>query len=350
MQEIEFFNREREIKAITNILKSTPNLITFIYGPINSGKTELINYIVKRLPKDYRAFYVNLRGVYVSEAEDFLKVLFDVRGRSVKDCIRLALDVLPSEVITPKGRIPIPKQTLKQMFERNELENVFVYLENFLNEVAKKKKLVFILDELQVIGDVKIDGLLIYKLFNFFVRLTKELHLCHVFVVTSDSLFIERVYVEAMLQGRCEYLLVDDFDYETTVKFLKKHGFSEDEIRFVWNHFGGKPVYLLRAVRAKESGENLTDVVNTFFKMRLSQIKDIVYELEEEDKELFDRVIKLFSRFRDVEEFEYERLSREIMFCVEKNILFVEPVERIVKPQSRLDLLAIRRISELFKR
>jgi AAA+ ATPase superfamily predicted ATPase len=163
-------------------------------------------------------------------------------------------------------------------------------------------------------------------------------------------LFIERVYVEAMLQGRCEYLLVDDFDYETTVKFLKKHGFSDDEIRFVWNNFGGKPVYLLRAIRAKESEENLKDVVNTFFKMRLSQIKDIVYELEEEGKELFDRVIELFKRFRDVEEFEYERLSREIMFCVEKNILFVEPVERIVKPQSRLDLLAIRRISELFKR
>jgi AAA+ ATPase superfamily predicted ATPase len=31
----------------------------------------------------------------------------------------------------------------------------------------------------------------IYELFNLFVRLTKELHSCHVFAITSDSLFTE---------------------------------------------------------------------------------------------------------------------------------------------------------------
>jgi AAA+ ATPase superfamily predicted ATPase len=43
MRGIEFYNREKEIKAIRNILNTEPTLITFIYGPINSGKTELIN-------------------------------------------------------------------------------------------------------------------------------------------------------------------------------------------------------------------------------------------------------------------------------------------------------------------
>ncbi len=75
---------------------------------------------------------------------------------------------------------------------------------------------------LQVIDDLKIDDYLVYELFNRFVRLTKELHTCHVFAVTSDSLFIEKIYREAMLYGKCRYLLIDDFDYETTAKFLKK--------------------------------------------------------------------------------------------------------------------------------
>jgi len=158
-------------------------------------------------------------------------------------------------------------------------------------------------------------------------------------------LFIEKVYNEAMLQGRCRYFLVDDFDYETTVSFLKMHGFKDDEIRLVWNYLGGKPIYLVEAVRAKKVDE-LSDFVNSLFKLQVSQIKDAIYELEEEDKELFRRVIELFKRFKDVEEFEYERLSKEIRFCVRKNVLFVEPVERIVKPQSRLDLMAIRRIVE----
>lgn len=49
---------------------------------------------------------------------------------------------------------------------------------------------------------------------DFFVRLTKELHLAHVFVMTSDSISIERVYSEAMLDGRSDYVLIDDFEEE----------------------------------------------------------------------------------------------------------------------------------------
>ncbi len=76
---------------------------------------------------------------------------------------------------------------------------------------------------------MKIDGYLIYKLFNFFVRLTKELHRAHVVVMTSDSLFLEQVYSEAMLKGRCDYLLVDDFDYERTMGFSDGYGFDDQE-------------------------------------------------------------------------------------------------------------------------
>jgi AAA+ ATPase superfamily predicted ATPase len=172
----------------------------------------------------------------------------------------------------------------------------------------------------------------------------KELHLCHVFAISSDSLFIERVYSEAMLHGRCEYVLVDDFDYETTVEFLRKYGFAEDEINLVWGYFGGKPVYLIRAVRAEKTGENIHEVVDTFFNMRLSQIKDAIYELEETNNKLFERVVELFRKFKDKEVIRYKRLGREIKFCVEKNIMFVEPIRRTIKPQSRLDLLAMREI------
>jgi AAA+ ATPase superfamily predicted ATPase len=350
MFEIEFHNRDREIREIMNILSTRPDLITFIYGPINSGKTELVNHLIKRLPKDYRVFYINLRGVYVSKAEDFLKVLFDVRGRSVKDCIKFAIDLLPSEVVTPKGRIPIPKQVLKQIFKEKELENVFTYLENFFTEVAKKKNPILILDELQKIGDVKIDSYLIYELFNFFVRLTKELHLCHVFVVTSDSLFIEKVYTTAMLHGRCRYLLVDDFDYNTTAEFLKKYEFSKEEIKLVWDYFGGKPVYLVEAVKVKVGGGNLKDFAETNLFIRIRQMKDVLYELEEKNRELFNKVLKLFKIFKDRDLFVYEKLGNEIRFCIDNNILFADPVKSVIKPQSKLDLLAIRKIVEDLKK
>ena len=52
-----------------------------------------------------------------------------------------------------------------------------------------------------MIGDLRIDELLIYMLFNFFVGLTKKRNLAHVFAITSDSVFIKKVYGEAMLHG-----------------------------------------------------------------------------------------------------------------------------------------------------
>ncbi|MCD6457021.1 MAG: hypothetical protein J7K81_09585 [Methanophagales archaeon] len=61
MRKIEFHDRNRELKEIRNILEREPSLITFIYGPINSGKTELISNVVKQLPaEDYAIFRINL--------------------------------------------------------------------------------------------------------------------------------------------------------------------------------------------------------------------------------------------------------------------------------------------------
>ena len=55
MRKTGFHDREGEIKEIMNILNTEPTLITFIYGPINSGKTELINHLVKQLPENFCA-------------------------------------------------------------------------------------------------------------------------------------------------------------------------------------------------------------------------------------------------------------------------------------------------------
>jgi len=114
----------------------------------------------------------------------------------------------------------------------------------------------------------------IYELFNLFVRLTKELHCCHVFAITSDSLFIEKIYSEAMLHGRCRYLLVDDFDYDTTAEFLRKYGFSKEEIKLAWSYLGGKPIYLVEAVKNKN---RLKDFCEEMLRFRIRQIKDLLY-------------------------------------------------------------------------
>jgi len=338
-----FHDRENEISKILGILSTRPDLIVFVYGPINSGKTELFQYLIERLPADFIVFYINLRGRFISGYEDFIDVLFEIDEKRFESLAEYVSSIAKDlKILTG---LPIPTNLFEKITEKKRGKDVFKYIESLMTELSKKKKPILIIDELQVVGDLKIDDLLIYKLFNLFVRLTKELHVCHVFAITSDSLFIEKICNEAMLHGRAEYVLVDDFDRPTAESFLRKNGFDEDEIELIWHYFGGKPIYLVRAVQAKKIGEDLRELVDRFYQMRLSQIKDAIYELEERDKDLFDRVLDLFGIFKDREILSYEKLSKEILFCVKNNILFVDPVRRIAKPQSHLDLLAMKEIA-----
>ena len=70
MKRIAFHDREREMGEIMKILDSEPSLITFVYGPINSGKTTVISHLIKELPEEYAPFYVNLRGRFIADYED----------------------------------------------------------------------------------------------------------------------------------------------------------------------------------------------------------------------------------------------------------------------------------------
>ncbi len=353
MMEVTFHNRELEIKEVMDILRMKPRLITFIYGPINSGKTELISHLIEELPDEYLPFYVNLRGRFITGYEDFLNVLFEIdEGGVIDNVSEYAMSILQDLKIV--SGIPIPVNLFEQIFERKDKsKDVFRYIERFFTEVSKKRVPVLIIDELQVIGDMKIDGLLIYKLFNFFVRLTKELHLAHVLVVTSDSLFIEQVYSEAMLSGRCRYLLVDDFDYETTMDFLDRYNFSDAEKKAAWDHCGGKPICLVELVNSEDRKKKVNEMFNMTsgrIETALKVVNELGAEIAVGDKICdvrYESLIGILREFVERDEInmgEIDEISKR--YFVKENILFVDPLYKIIKPQSRLNLLAIRDMME----
>ena len=324
-----FFDRERELEKLLKLVSAEPNLITFVYGPINSGKTALMMEFIERLPENYVAFYINLRGRFINSYEDFMKVLFSVREGSLKN---LLAELLKSG-LAYKG-IPIPETIFKRLME-DEKEDPFLFLEEYFEKLnAEGRKPILILDELQVIGDLKLDGPLIYRLFNFFVRLTKETHLSHVFVVTSDSLFIEKVYSEAMLQGRADYFLVDDFSRETALAFLRAQGFGQEEAELVWDYFGGKPVYLVEAIK---HGDELKEWCERNLRLRVQSINTLVYGKKS--------LISLLKEFRNKDEIPFDgRVSKALVELVKANVLFVDPLNGVVRPQGRLELLAVRKV------
>jgi AAA+ ATPase superfamily predicted ATPase len=216
-----------------------------------------------------------------------------------------------------------------KLFKEKEVEDAFVYIETVLRAFYKDDyPPVLVIDELQVIGDLEVDDLLIYKLFNFFVRLTKELHLAHVFVATSDSLFMGDVYSEAMLEGRCRYLLVDDFD----------------ETAIAWEYCGGKPGYLVELANTKLGGGDITKKADMMLEEEISRL---IFMLAR-NKETKSDIIDLLTIFASVEDVKYsDSMDIDLLnFLVKQNILFLDLINRTIKPQSRLNLLAIREVME----
>ncbi len=112
--------------------------------------------------------------------------------------------------------------------------DAFEIMENQLSkskDVEKGLKPVIVFDELQKLKEVYMNGgeqrPLVKELFNFFVRLTKVLHLSHVIVMSSDTFFIEKVYSDSTLKNTSEFYLVDFFDDETAIKILTDEGLDE---------------------------------------------------------------------------------------------------------------------------
>jgi AAA+ ATPase superfamily predicted ATPase len=347
MRTIEFHNREKEMKEIRAILNSRPTLITFVYGPINSGKTDLITHTIEELPDEYVVFYINLRTKFLSSYDEFIESLFEMEMET-EGALKKRKETLAELVssVTKVAGIPITREFLDYVFKDKKPKNAFSYIIKLFEEVKNSgKQPVLILDELQKIGDVKVNGPLIYELFNFFIDLTKEKHLAHVFAMTSDSLFIEQIYSEAMLEGRCRYLLVDDFDYETTAAFLEKYGFTDEERAIAWEYCGGKPVCLVELVNAKINGKDVESEAKKFLKIRTSQILSIFDEISLGKVEYSEKdIIEEFKNFEQEEILQYGRINKEKIFLVGRNVFFIDPTQRTIKPQSRLNLLAIREV------
>jgi AAA+ ATPase superfamily predicted ATPase len=212
------------------------------------------------------------------------------------------------------------------------------------------KKPILIIDELQKIGDMKINGFLIYELFNYFVSLTKHKHLCHVFCLSSDSLFIERVYNEAMLEGRCKYLLVDDFDKETSLNFMdflaEENGIklTNEDKELIYSYVGGKPMDIKYVVEESKF-KDLKEILDYMLKDEQQKLKYFLEDVNEEDKKLYKNITNALKIFKDNYEVEDITIPKKIReFLVKKNILFLNPQNGTLKPQSFLVWNAIKRL------
>ena len=346
-----FYNREKEIKQMKAVLSGEPNLVYFVYGPINSGKTALLMKVFEELPENYRVFYINFRWRYVEDVKDLIQVLFRVKGE--KEKLPAFLEKIlkgGAKLLEKLGGIPIPEEVFDLLFRRTEkMEDVFAFLKDYFSLVVDKGYTpIFVLDEMQTIKEIiNASGKpIIHELFNFLVGLTKEIHLCHSLCSTSDCLFIEEIYSSARLEGRAEYVLVDDLNKEEAFEVYEKFGFEDKEL--VWDYIGGKLGDMVKLFERKKRGEKEEEALMEMLKNEAGRLRWIKWKKLGKTKDGGGKkwqLLKIFKKKEELDRIEVEENNfDDLLFWVEENILFYNPVGNTVKPQSRLIQKAIKEL------
>jgi len=239
-----FINRKSELDFLSDWVAERPNNILFIYGPKSSGKTKLLyRFVNKHLSNSsFNIKHFNLRKILITQYQDFIRAFFEIdhskEKTDVKEKREYDLKVFKLSVETLKG---LDSKTI----------DPFVVMEAELKKLNDRGiRPIIIIDELQAVEGIYMGEQreLLKELFNFFVAMTKEAHLCHVIIASSDGYFIERVYNDSKLKKTSKFLEVDYLSKADvyfwlnnlkTESAIKQYTLSPGQIDKAWETFGG---------------------------------------------------------------------------------------------------------------
>ena len=173
------------------------------------------------------------------------------------------------------------------------------------------------------------------------------------------------MYSATELEGRAKYILVDDFEKKEALEFLSflekellkgKIVLNSKEKEKIYELVGGKPVYLVSIVNDLKT-KPLKKVLSYFLqdekakiKMELEKFNYIKVKVKYEDQEVEikkEDVIEIFRKFKNQDVLKKDEVKAPAYYyLVKKNILFLDPINEILKPQSRLTWHAINKALE----
>ena len=299
-----FVNRRDELDYLQSWISAKPENILFLYGPKSSGKTTLIyRFIEQNLSNGmYDIKHFNLRELLLVNYESFLRAFFELKSsEQVKETRQYDLKVFKLSVETLKG------------LESKELDP-FIVMKRELEKCNKKgKRPMIIIDELQALDEIYFNGgrELLNEMFNFFVAMTKESHLCHVIIASSDGYFIDRVYQDSKLKKTSELMEVkylqesDVMDWLSDLKTYSKitdYVLNNRQRQAIWDFFGGScweiSNFLGNLLNIAHKGQVLDDEFDEMLQNKLVFFRSMFVEyatIEPEKEQLLLKIAALIS-------------------------------------------------------
>jgi hypothetical protein len=237
-----FVNRDKELNYLKNWISQEPNYLLFCYGPKNCGKTSLLmNFVENQLNnKSYVIKHIDLKQNPIASYSDFIQVFFTPDNLDASEKVK-------KKRLYNIFRLPIE---IIEGMEDKSLDPFVVMKKELQKKVKKGKQPVIIIDEVQAIEPPYRNGLKEFfkELFNFFVAMTKESHLCHVVIAGSDGYFLNSIYDDSRLSKSCGYFEMTHLSKNNVYAWLRdleqeskinSFTLTDDQIETIWQHLGG---------------------------------------------------------------------------------------------------------------
>jgi AAA+ ATPase superfamily predicted ATPase len=267
---------------------------------------------------------------------DFLDMFFDVDDKDEKKGkLSAGINV---------GFFKIDSEIEKKM-KRGKIDPFKLMEREFIQLNEKKIKPILIIDELQALDKTYMnngrDQRLIIELFNFFVAMTKESHLAHVMIASSDGYFIERVYIDSKLKKASKFYKVDYLPKKDVMEWLlnlekyskiKDYTLTEEDAEKFWEVVGGS-MWEIQDILSELFHTPLDEIIQLYKRKMRSLIVDYVVKPEQKEIE------KLLRQFVDSNELSKEEINSEeeklLRDMVRQNILYYDPTEAMYYPQGK---------------
>jgi len=339
----DFINREKEIDFFLNYFQTNPKRVLWVYGPKSTGKTTLIEYVLENNldSKKYNIKYLNFRRTLISTLDNFIESFIEEKDEEDDKQTEL------NRKYNLFGLFKLEAKTIKKIKENRK--NLFNYL---LEEFSKeKRKNIFIIDEIQTLQDIYLNGdkQLLSEFLNFCVALTKETHLSHVVILTSNTIFLNEVYNNAKMKVTSDFKLIEHLPYPEIKTWLMAEslGFGPKEVELIYDYLGGSVAHIKKLIDFRSEYNSLNEQLEEMAEIAKSEIEFSFKELRKKDKENLIDPFKDIAK--DILKNGYSKRSTKehdetVEFFCEKEILFYDPVKNITTANSRIYIKALEKI------
>ncbi|UCH95040.1 MAG: AAA family ATPase [Candidatus Aminicenantes bacterium] len=339
-KDVAFINRENELEFLEEYINQRPESILFLHGPKSSGKTTLLyrflNEIEKKQKLDVK--FLNLREKLIANYKDFIRIFFGIDYSKTKE------DIKEKREYDIFKFFKLSVEEFKGM-EAGQLDPFEIMKMNFVKLRKKGIKPLVIIDELQLMDEIYMNNgkerLLIIELFNFFVAMTKESHLAHIIIASSDGYFINRVFIDSRLKKTSDFYKVDYLEKADVMEWLlnlekysaiKDYTLTKEEVEKIWEVVGGS-MWEIQNLLSRLFKQPLPEVLAHYKQKILGLITDYIVTKGRKQRE---KILKTFVnndclRKKDIDEDDEEILQH----MVRNNILYFDPTEAVYYPQGK---------------